>query len=91
MGFGAGGKLKRVNVGGGAPAVLCDLSAPRGGSWSGTGVILFAERSSGLMRIAAGGGKPVGVTTINKEAGEQFSLFSALSARGPEVPLLGAA
>ena len=72
VGFGAGGKLKRVNVAGGAPAALCDLSAPRGGSWNGNGVILFAERSSGLMRIPAGGGKPVGVTTINKEAGEQF-------------------
>ena len=75
VGFGAGGKLKRVNVAGGAPAALCDLSAPRGGSWNGNGVILFAERSSGLMRIPAGGGKPVGVTTINKEAGEQFHYF----------------
>ena len=75
VGFGAGGKLKRVNVAGGAPAALCDLSAPRGGSWNGNGVILFAERSSGLMRIPAGGGKPVGVTTINKEAGEQFHYY----------------
>jgi Tol biopolymer transport system component len=75
VGFGAGGKLKRVNVAGGEPATLCELSAPRGGSWNGNGVILFAERSSGLMRIPAGGGKPVSVTTINKEAGEQFHYF----------------
>jgi eukaryotic-like serine/threonine-protein kinase len=66
--FGADRKLKRVDVEGGAPAALCDVSLPRGGSWSENGVILFAERSSGLMRIPASGGKPAAVTT--REAGE---------------------
>jgi hypothetical protein len=75
VGFGAGGKLKRADVAGGAPAALCDVSFPRGGSWNENGVILFSERSSGLMRVPADGGKPVAVTTINREVGELSHLY----------------
>jgi serine/threonine protein kinase len=75
VGFGAGGKLKRADVTGGAPAALCDVSFPRGGSWNENGVILFSERNSGLMRVSADGGKPVAVTTINRQAGELSHLY----------------
>jgi Tol biopolymer transport system component/tRNA A-37 threonylcarbamoyl transferase component Bud32 len=75
IGFGAGGKLKRVDTAGGAPTILCDASFPRGGSWSEDGTILFAERNSGLMRIPAGGGQRVPVTTLKPEAGERSHYY----------------
>jgi hypothetical protein len=73
--FGAGGKLKRVDLAGGAPMILCDATLPRGGSWNEDGVILFSERSSGLMRVPAGGGQQVPVTAIQREAGEQYHSY----------------
>jgi Tol biopolymer transport system component/tRNA A-37 threonylcarbamoyl transferase component Bud32 len=72
LAFVAGGSLKRVDLAGGAPMVLCAVSLARGGSWSEDGVILFAERSSGLKKIPAAGGQAVGVTTIQPAAGEQL-------------------
>ena len=42
IGFFAGGKLKKVQIAGGPPIVLCDASAGNGGSWSRDNVILFA-------------------------------------------------
>lgn len=66
--FFAGGKLKRVDIDGGAPLVLCDASsaggsavAAVGGAWNRDGVILF-ESAGGLLRVAASGGVPALVT-----------------------------
>ena len=59
LGFFADGKLKRIDLTGGAPRVLADASAARGGTWSRDGVILFAPQSgAGLARVAAVGGLP---------------------------------
>ena len=71
IGFGAQGKLKRIDLSGGRPMTLCDLPFARGGTWSEDGQILFADRDRGLKRIAATGGTPVAVTTENKQAGER--------------------
>ncbi len=68
--FVAGGKLKRIELSGGGPIVLCDAPAPRGGSWNEDGVILFGDRKLGLQQIPATGGTPSIVTKINKAAGE---------------------
>lgn len=75
LAFVAGRKLKRVDVAGGAPVILCDASRPRGGTWSDDGVILFAERDSGLMRVPASGGQCAPVTRANVDAGEQFHYY----------------
>ena len=75
LGFVAGGKLKRVDLAGGAPAILCEATAARGGSWGEDGTILFAERVAGLMRIPAGGGQRVPVTAVKPEAGEQYHYY----------------
>jgi Tol biopolymer transport system component len=65
IGFFAGGKLKRINPADGAPQVLADAPAPRGGTWNRDGVILFAPTAfSPLMRIAATGGTPVAMTRL---------------------------
>jgi Tol biopolymer transport system component len=58
IGFFADGKLKRVDVAGGAaPRVLCDATRPSGGTWNADGVILFSAR--GLFRVSANGGEVV--------------------------------
>ncbi len=69
LAFVARGKLKRIDVAGGAPIVLCATRAPRGGAWSKDGVILFGEPQAGLQRVAATGGTPATVTQFNAEAG----------------------
>jgi eukaryotic-like serine/threonine-protein kinase len=66
LGYFAGGKLKRVDVTGGASQTLCE--APDnlfGGTWSDGGVILFGSDANGsLMRVAASGGIPIAETTL---------------------------
>jgi serine/threonine protein kinase len=64
-GFFAGGKLKRVALGGGAPANVCDAqNLQSSAAWADDGKIYFssgawANRStSGLWRVPADGGTP---------------------------------
>jgi len=71
IGFYAEGKLKRLDVAGGAPQVLADAPQARGGTWNRDGVIVFAPSgTSALVRVAATGGIPVPVTHL---AAGQFS------------------
>ncbi len=64
LGFFAGGKLKKVDIMGGAAEVLCDASGGRGGAWSPDGTIVFTgatrtplsqitDRAGGVVRPAA--------------------------------------
>ncbi len=63
IGFFADGKLKKVELTGEAPQVLCDAPHGRGGTWNRDGVILFSPNTAvGLYRISSGGGSPVQVT-----------------------------
>ncbi len=73
IGFGAGGKVKKVSVSGGYPETLCDLPGTllfRGGTWNSDDVLLFAYASGPLHRIPASGGRPVAVTAIDKNRQE---------------------
>jgi Tol biopolymer transport system component len=64
--FFADGKLKRIDVAGGAARTVCDTPGGYGGSWSPQGVIVFAERiSQTLQRVAAGGGVATPATTLD--------------------------
>jgi Tol biopolymer transport system component len=63
IGFLAGGKLKRVNVGGGGLLTLADTNSRSGGTWSRRGVILFIPRAGELATVPAAGGA---VTTVFK-------------------------
>jgi eukaryotic-like serine/threonine-protein kinase len=79
--FFAGGKLKRVELLGGAPLVLCDaredLGASVSGTWSRDGIILFGG-TSGLRRVPASGGQPVPLTQTDasrQEAGHGYPQF----------------
>jgi eukaryotic-like serine/threonine-protein kinase len=69
--FFADGRLKRVDVATGTVLTLCDAGPGGGGSWSPSGVILFAPTyESALMRVPATGGTPVPQTTLDRTAGE---------------------
>ena len=66
LAFFADGKLKRIEIGSGAPISICDAPFPNAGSWSEDDVILFSvSRSTNmavLARVSASGGTPVPVT-----------------------------
>src|SRR5206468_25643 len=66
IGFFAGGKLKRIDIGGGLPQNLADAAPGIGGSWSPDGVILFAVTNTNkpLFRVPASGGETMPVTKL---------------------------
>jgi len=67
IGFFAGGKLKKIQVSGGPPIVLCDVQGGRGGTWSRDNTIVFAPTNNGtLQRVVSAGGAPVPATTLDK-------------------------
>lgn len=68
--FFADGKLKKIDIAGGAPQTLCDAAnGSTGGTWGREGVIVFANIAGGLWRVPASGGQPVPATTL--DAGRQ--------------------
>jgi eukaryotic-like serine/threonine-protein kinase len=69
--FFADGTLRKVSVAGGAPLTLCEAPAARGGSWGPDDSIIFAGSPvSTLMRVAASGGKPEPMTTLDRTLNE---------------------
>ena len=72
VGFVAGGKLKKVRLNGAGAAVLCDAPNYRGADWSVDGTIVFANYSTGIMRVPASGGTPEVLASINPDQGERL-------------------
>jgi eukaryotic-like serine/threonine-protein kinase len=71
LGFAAAGKLKKVLLSGGQPVTLCDAPEPRGASWGDDDTIVFAAGAlGGLSRVAAAGGTPTALTTIDPAGNE---------------------
>jgi eukaryotic-like serine/threonine-protein kinase len=67
LGFFATGKLKRIEIDGGAPQILADAAAGRGGTWNRDGVILFSPSAgTTLSRIAETGGVPKASTQLEQ-------------------------
>ena len=73
------GKLKKIDVTGGPPQVLCDAAgAGVHGSWNQEGVIVFATYAAALAgqgsgpinRVSAPGGTPTAITTVDATQGE---------------------
>ena len=76
VGFFASGKLKKMAVSGGPAAVLADATAPRGGTWSQNGVIVFAPTPySGLQQVSASGGTPRAATPADPKKATRFPCF----------------
>jgi Tol biopolymer transport system component len=78
IGFFANGKLNKVESRGGPVIELCDAMEGRGGSWNQDGIIIFQrDWSEPLMRIAAGGGSPQPLTTLDPEREELLHRWPA--------------
>ena len=66
IGFFAAGKLKRIDVAGGAPQSLGEVSGPpRGGTWNADDVIVFASQGNPLRRVSALGGEVQAITRLD--------------------------
>jgi len=69
--FFAKGKLRRMDLSGGAPIVLADANNGKGGSWGSNDVILFSpESSEPIYRVSASGGQSEAITTVHRERNE---------------------
>jgi Tol biopolymer transport system component len=78
VGFFADGKLKRIDVAGGAPQVLADAPNSPGGAWNAEGTILFGlSGTSPLQRISANGGSASPVTKLDppRQVSHRFPRF----------------
>ena len=68
LGYFASGKLKRVDLRGGAPETIADAPSGRGGSWGRGDVILYSPLLRGpIHSVPAGGGTPAAVSRYNPE------------------------
>ena len=77
LGFFTSDKLKRIDVGGGPPQTLCDVSVGRGADWSpdGTTILFSPTPDSPLYRVPAAGGEPVAVSALDTARGENSHRF----------------
>jgi eukaryotic-like serine/threonine-protein kinase len=95
--YDAGGKLKKLDVSGGPPQVLCDLpSVAVGGTWSRDGDIIVGNITGGLLRVRETGGAASPVTTLDSSRKEEFHMLPSflpdgrhfvylrIAPRGPE-------
>ena len=92
IGFFADGKLKKVELSGGQPQVLCDAPNGRGGTWNRDGVILFTPEGLGVgvFRVSSSGGSPVEVTRPDKSRFEQSHRWPVFLPDGKHFLYLGA-
>jgi len=67
LGFFAGGRLKRIDLAGGAPQILAIAPEPRGGSWARDDTILFVPDGKTVHRIHASGGASAQVTHLDAD------------------------
>jgi serine/threonine protein kinase len=68
IGFAALGALMRLDLGGGAPRRLAQVTNFRGGTWNTDGVIVFgASASTPLMRVSATGSAATAVTALGPQ------------------------
>jgi DNA-binding winged helix-turn-helix (wHTH) protein/Tol biopolymer transport system component len=67
--FTIGRQLMKVAAAGGSPTSLCAAGTPFGGAWTRDGLILFS-RGGALEAIAASGGSPRPVLSLNQAGGE---------------------
>jgi len=72
VGFAAGGSLRKVPIGGGAPQVITAVQNFMGASWGADDVIVYSDWTGRLFKVSAGGGTPQLFTTIGgEERGER--------------------
>jgi Tol biopolymer transport system component len=82
------GTLMKVAINGGPAVTICKYERnSRGASWGPENDIIFAtaEPTTGLLRVAAGGGEPKVLTTPEAEKGEGDHLFPEVLPGGRAV------
>ena len=73
--------VKTLRLSDGAITTLCELCQPAGGgTWSGTGLILFPSMGGAVFSIPAAGGHPEAVTKLDRTAGETAHIAPSLPA-----------
>ncbi len=79
IGFTTHGKLKKIDISGGSPIVICTAADSRGGSWSKDGTIVFSQGAFGsLSMVPASGGTPTKITeldSLRKETTHRWPFF----------------
>jgi serine/threonine protein kinase len=71
IGFLAAGKLRRIDLSGGAPQTICDAPSNAASAWSREGVIIFSRGvADGLYRVPAAGGTPIRITEVDGSLNE---------------------
>jgi serine/threonine protein kinase len=71
LGYFSGGKLKRVDLAGGALQTIADSGIGAGASWNRDDIIVFApDPNNALFRVSASGGTPTQLTTLDKSRDE---------------------
>jgi len=68
--FFAVGKLKKVELAGGPPVLLCDALQGRGGTWGPNGIVFAPNTSGPLYRISPDGGSAAPVTRLDQSREE---------------------
>jgi Tol biopolymer transport system component len=69
IGFVALGRLRRIDVVGGAPEEIARVDGYAGGAWSPDGQIVLGS-TAGIMRVAASGGEARPLTRVDAARGE---------------------
>ena len=73
LAFVAEGRLKKIDVGGGSPQDICELTGLGGfasGTWNAEGTIIFSSLLSRLHRVSDAGGEPVPITALDESRQE---------------------
>jgi serine/threonine-protein kinase len=84
LGYWAGQKIKTVSVRGGPPTVVCETAEFSGATWTDEGVIVYGGLGP-LFRVAAAGGTPERLTTIEKSQGEREHEYPQMLPGGSEI------
>ena len=92
IGFFADGKLKKVEVSGGRPQVLCDAPNGRGGTWNRDGLIVFTPDAAGagLFRVSSSGGPAIAITKLDASRSETSHRWPVFLPDGKHFLYLGA-
>ena len=91
IGFFAGGQLRAIELPSGTISSLADAPAPRGGTWSRAGDIVFAPSANGALVRRSADGHVAAVTTLDAANGETAHTWPAFLEDGRHVVFLATA
>ena len=76
LAFGADEQLKKIDVDGGRPEVICPATRLFAGTWSRNGDVIFSpSQGTNLMHVSSAGGKPADITVLDRSRGERDHLW----------------